>query len=263
MGGAAGSTAAAGGVGGSGATAGAGVGGSAGRGGTGGASSGGTAGSGAFRACAEQCNGDADCRVFSLDFGHRCNTSTRRCERFAEPCRSSVECIPEASAWIFSCMTDADCFFFTDDVCVNAGGGVGRCARLPPSGGCIEPNTDEVTLPRLGASGNATVCGNTSRTCSEGKCLPGCSTDAECAPERNGSVCDTQARLCRCVRDQDCGGAGVSRCNTATGHCECASDQDCSEVPNSNVCSAGRCGCSGVSACNAERTFSGTTYVCE
>jgi hypothetical protein len=29
------------------------------------------------------------------------------------------------------------------------------------------------------------------------------------------------------------------------------------------VCTSGRCGCSSVSACNAERTFSTTTYVCE
>jgi hypothetical protein len=34
-------------------------------------------------------------------------------------------------------------------------------------------------------------------------------------------------------------------------------------VPNANACTAGRCGCTAVSACNAERTFSGTSYVCE
>jgi hypothetical protein len=29
------------------------------------------------------------------------------------------------------------------------------------------------------------------------------------------------------------------------------------------VCTSGRCGCSSVAACNTERTFSGTSYVCE
>ena len=252
-----------GGAGGSAATAGAGAAGTAGV-GVSGASSGGTAGSsGPSRTCAERCNGNADCRVFSLDLGHRCNSSTHRCERFAEPCRSSVECIPDASAWIFSCSTDADCFFFSDDLCVDVGG-VGRCARMVPSAtGCSYSTPDEIMLPRFGVSGNALVCANTSRTCTEGKCLPGCATNTDCTPERNGSICDTMARTCRCVRDQDCGGAGVSHCNTATGRCECVSDEECSEVLNSNVCVAGRCGCSAATACNAERTFTGTTYVCE
>jgi hypothetical protein len=252
-----------GGAGGSAGSAGAGAGATAGV-GVSGASSGGTAGSsGSSRTCAERCNVDADCRVFSVDLGHRCNSTTHRCERFAEPCRSSVECIPDASAWIFSCTTDADCFFFSDDLCVDVGG-VGRCARLAPSGGaCTYTTPDVITLPRFGASGTALVCANTSRACAEGECVPGCATSADCTPERNGSVCDTMARTCRCVRDQDCGGAGVSRCNTATGQCECSSDQECSEVANANVCAAGRCGCSAVTACNSERTFSGTTYVCE
>jgi hypothetical protein len=229
-----------------------------------GASSGGTAGSGGpSRTCAERCNGTADCRVFSIDVGHQCNTTTHRCERFAEPCRSSVECIPDASAWIFSCSTDADCFFFSDDLCVDVGG-VGRCARLAPSAnGCTYTTPDAITLPRFGMAGNALVCANTSRTCAEGKCVPGCATNTDCTPERNGSVCDTMTRTCRCVRDQDCGGAGVSRCNTATGRCECMNDQDCTEIPNANVCAEGRCGCNAVTACNAERAFTGTTYVCE
>jgi hypothetical protein len=156
-----------------------------------------------------------------------------------------------------------DCFFFSDDLCVDVGG-VGRCARLAPSAnGCSASTPDEIALPRFGVSGNALVCANTSRTCAEGRCVPGCAADTDCTPERNGSICDTMARTCRCVRDQDCGGAGVSHCDTATGRCECVSDDDCSEILNANVCAAGRCGCSAVTACNAERAFSGTTYVCE
>jgi hypothetical protein len=206
---------------------------------------------------------DVDCRIFGVDQGYRCNASTHRCERFAEPCRSSLECLPEASFWIFDCATDADCFFFSDDLCVDVGG-VGRCARLAPSAnGCDDPNGDEVMLPRFGAEGSVLVCANASLTCLEGACVPGCRSNADCIPSRNGSVCDLDMRVCRCVSDDDCGGIGVSHCNTGTGRCECADTGDCDEVPNTNTCTAGRCGCAAVSACNAERTFSGTSYACE
>jgi hypothetical protein len=231
-------------------------------GGTGGSGVAGGA-SGPLRTCGERCTTTTDCRIFGLDQGYQCNQTTRRCERFASPCRSSVECIPEASFWIFACRSDADCFFFSDDVCIDAGG-VGRCARLAPSAsGCMDPNPDAVTLPRFGTSGTALVCANASLTCDGGECVAGCRTNADCTPERNGSVCDAQTRLCRCVRDQDCGGSGVSRCNTTNGRCECRDARDCEDVSNADACFSGRCGCSGTSACNADRTFSGTTIVCE
>jgi hypothetical protein len=252
------------GLGGAGAMSGAGAGGAGGTAGSAGTPTGGGAGTGsAVATCAERCNTDADCRVFTVDAGYRCNTGTHRCERFAEPCRAASECLPQASFWIFDCDSDADCFFFTDERCVDVGG-IGRCARLAPSAnGCGDQNPDEVTLPRFGTSGDVLVCANASLTCSEGRCVPGCAVDGDCSPARNGSVCDTSTGLCRCVRDQDCGGAGVSRCNTATGRCECTGATDCEEVPNSNACVAGRCGCGGVNACNVERRFSGTSYVCE
>jgi hypothetical protein len=127
----------------------------------------------------------------------------------------------------------------------------------------MDPNPDEVMLPRFNVSGSALVCADTSRTCSDGECVAGCRTNTDCSPQLNGSVCDTQTRLCRCMRDADCGGPGVSRCNTATGACECTDSRDCEEVANANACLQGRCGCSGLSACNGDRTFSGTTFVCE
>ncbi len=217
---------------------------------------------GPLKTCGERCTTSTDCRVFGFDQGYQCNQATHRCERFAEPCRSAVECIPDASFWIFTCRSDADCFFFSDDLCVDVGG-TGRCARLAPSAnGCMDPNPDEVTMPRFGASGNALVCANASRACDGGACVPGCRTNADCTPARNGSVCDTETRLCRCTSDQDCGGQGVSHCNTTSGRCECTDSRECEELPNANACYSGRCGCSGVAACG-ERTFSGTTVVCE
>jgi hypothetical protein len=228
-----------------------------------GTSTGGSAGVAGALTCAERCNVDADCRIFSSEASYRCNATLHRCERFGEPCRSSAECLPEASFWLFGCRSDMDCFFFSNERCVDVGG-TGRCARVAPSAnGCDYSNPDEVTLPLFGGSGTVLVCANASLACDGGECVPGCSSNADCSPARNGSVCDTTTRLCRCVRDEDCGGAGVSRCAVATGRCECADAGECSEVPNSNACQSGRCGCSGVSACTGERTFSGTTFVCE
>jgi len=217
-------------------------------------------------ACEEACVADRDCAVFGADQGFRCNPATRRCEKFARPCRSAEECMPDASLWLTSCGSDADCILFADDVCVTVGAS-GRCARLAPgtagASGCEFPTADAVSMPRVGTSAPVLVCANASLACVEGVCRAGCRTDAECTPDRNGSVCDTASRSCRCVKNEDCGGPGVSRCNPATGSCECESAADCTDVPNTDACAAGRCGCSSRSACNAERVFSGTLYVCE
>jgi hypothetical protein len=126
----------------------------------------GMAGAGALagdlKECAERCSDNDDCLVFGADLGYVCNQSTRRCEGFADPCTDSTECIPDASLWLWACNNDADCFFFTDDVCVDIGG-LGFCARMVPYGGCVDPTPDEVTLPRHSMSGTVEVCAQTDR----------------------------------------------------------------------------------------------------
>jgi hypothetical protein len=107
------------------------------------------------------------------------------------------------------------------------------------------------------------VCADTSQRCNEGECTVTCATDEECAADIDGSVCDEPSGTCGCENDMDCYMLGVSRCNTSTLRCECADDDDCNGVPNTDKCIAGRCGCSSIAACTAERAFPGTRYVCE
>jgi hypothetical protein len=216
--------------------------------------------------CAEACDQDSDCASAQPNQNFRCNRARERCEGFAAPCRDDAECIPGASQWLWICSSDEDCFFFDEDVCVNVAG-VGRCARPAPdatsSGGCVFPVPDLIVLPKFAGAETVRICAETGQKCHQGSCLPACESDQQCDPDRNGSSCNRETGLCECARDEDCRGAGVSRCNTATRRCECASDLDCPGLPNANVCVAGSCGCGSVAACNGERTFSGTRYVCE
>lgn len=217
--------------------------------------------------CAEACQTSRDCKIGASDYGFNCNPLTARCEKLGFPCHAALDCLPGASLWFFRCASDADCFYFSDDVCVNVAGS-GRCARRAPgssaeSSGCDEPTPDGALLPRFGGGESVLVCADAGQRCVGGACVPGCRSDAECSTARNGSVCDTASGDCRCSKDDDCGGVGVSRCNTNTGNCECASDRDCEDVPGADVCVEGRCGCSSVAACAGERLFNGTRLVCE
>lgn len=246
--------------------------------GSGGAEMGGSSaglGAGAFAgaslppvaSCAEACAGDGDCRVAGVDQGYRCNLTALRCERFASPCRADLECLPEGSLWLTACVADADCVVFDDDVCVDAGG-VGRCARLAPGGlgaasGCEFPAADAISVQKFGDATAVIVCANTARVCDRGECRTACRSDAECGADRNGTICDLPSGTCRCVRNEDCGGPGVSVCDRVTGFCLCENAADCTDVPNTDACLGGQCGCSAASACNGERAFSGTSYVCQ
>lgn len=218
--------------------------------------------------CGERCKTSQDCRIGVSSQGFECNPVTQRCETLGLPCRAAVECLPAASLWFLACDSDQDCFYFDDEACVSVAG-VGRCARRAPGGtaessGCLEPTPDGVRLARFGSPGESVlVCADASRRCERGACVPGCRSDPECTPARNGSSCHVPSGACRCAKDEDCGGAGVSRCNTGTGSCECASDRDCQDVAGADVCVEGRCGCSSVAACAGERLFSGTELVCE
>lgn len=220
-----------------------------------------------LRRCAEACQSDFDCRIGSSDFGYACNPSTQRCEKPGSPCRSHAECLPAASSWLLSCSASSDCFYFADDVCVSVAGS-GKCARLAPNGaggvsGCQPPFSDAVLLPELATGRAVLVCANARQHCQQGECVPICKADTDCTPARNGSLCDIASGSCRCVRDGDCGGPGVSWCNATTGSCECSRDTDCDDVPGSDICVAGRCGCSSVAQCSAQALFDGTSSVCE
>ena len=200
-------------------------------------------GNGAYQLCEEACKVDADCVSLLAGEDFRCNASAQRCEGFASPCRNDAECVPGASQWLWNCSSDDDCFFFDDDVCV-AIADVGRCARSAPSSGCLFPVPDAIPLPKFGAGGTVVVCADTSQKCSEGNCIVACASDEDCAGDIRGSVCDESTGACVCGSDIDCGTLGVSRCNTTARRCECVDDDDCNGIPNTDKCIAGRCGCS-------------------
>ncbi len=243
---------------------------------TGGVSAGGTgdsagaAGSSSIagpKICAEACKTTQDCRIGSTDYGFVCSSSSHRCEKPGAPCQSSLECVPSASFWFLDCDSDADCFYFDDDACVSVAG-AGKCARLAPgddieTSGCEAPSADALLLPRFGGAGSLLVCGDASRRCEQGACVAACRSHQDCTPARNGSVCDLQTGACRCVKDQDCGGLGVSHCNLTSGRCECAGSSDCEELAGRDVCSEGQCACSSAAVCHSEALFSGTQLVCE
>ena len=215
--------------------------------------------------CAEACSQDSDCLVDIQDQGFQCNATTSRCERYAEPCLADAECIPSASLWFLDCTSDADCFLFSGESCVDVAG-AGKCARRADqndagSDACEFPVPDPITVFKFGSSETIVVCADASRKCHDGTCIISC-VNAPCTPDTNGSVCNSQTGLCECVRDEDCRGPGVSHCNTETRRCECARDSDC-DIPNTDSCVAGSCGCSSRTACRTERKFATTTYVCE
>jgi hypothetical protein len=220
-----------------------------------------------IKSCAEACDVQEDCRIGTQDVGFDCNPATHRCEKIGLPCHGSQECLPAASLWFLDCASDADCFYFVDAVCVSVAG-AGKCARLAPgssidASGCESPTADAVLLSQFGSATAVLVCANTNQRCEQGECVLACESDAECGPARNGSICELATGSCRCVKDDDCGAPGVSRCNVATGICECSGAADCQELPGSDVCVGGRCGCSSAAVCNDERLFSGTTSICE
>jgi hypothetical protein len=219
------------------------------------------------KVCAESCTTTQDCRIGSVDYGFVCNSSSHRCEKPGAPCQSALQCVPGASFWFLDCDSDADCFYFDDDACVSVAG-AGKCARLAPgddlqSSGCEVPTADAMLLPRIAGGDPVLVCGDASRRCEQGACVAACRSHQDCNPTRNGSVCDFQTGACLCVKDQDCGGLGVSRCNVASGRCECASKGDCEELPGRDICLEGQCACSSASVCQDEPLFSGTKSVCE
>lgn len=76
----------------------------------------------------------------------------------------------------------------------------------------------------------------------------GCQSNADCADDSAGPVCDMVTKECRagCLEDADCAEtAGAPFCDTSAGMCKpgCESDSDCSGDPGGPVCDtdAGRC----------------------
>jgi hypothetical protein len=255
-GGTGGTTGGTGGVAGGGGSAGA-TGGAAGGGGTAGsagASSGGSAGSGpdaaAFGVCKETCTTSADCggtNVCQLGACHADNG-------FSEKCNTDADCIPEASNWTVPCTSTANCA--TNSVCVDTGGGVGKCASLSSAPFCvIQPATFD--MPKIDGTGNVEVCGdNAGLLCHPVKktCETPCTASVpDCFAQPTLKACVNG--FCGCGSNANC---ASGYCDTATGICGCDASTDC---PSSNpTCSGNKCGCNGVGECTKQ--FTSTTLSC-
>jgi hypothetical protein len=261
-GGTGGTTGGTGGVAGGGGSAGA-TGGAAGGGGTAGGAagsagsagaSGGSAGSGpdaaAFGVCKETCTTSADCgtgNVCQLGACHAANT-------FSEKCSADADCIAEASAWTVPCTSTANCS--ANFVCVDTGGGVGKCAALSSAPFCvIQPATFD--MPKIDGTGNIEVCGDNAgllchpvkKTCE----TPCAAAIPDCVAHPSLKACVNG--FCGCGSNANC---ASGYCDTATGICGCDASTDC---PSSNpTCSGNKCGCNGVGECTKQ--FTGTTLSC-
>lgn len=235
-----------------------------------------TAGDGQF--CQEQCVADADCTIMGADIGFTCKDG-----RCAGGCTDDAACVQQFSGWLVDCTEQAGCL---NQVCIDIGGGVGKCATAPSMFvTCEQLSQDEVTFPPIEGGDDLIVCANTDYQCKQGQCQLACTSDAECTIP-GLSKCDLDSGTCQCADDADCSAnpdapkcteAGFCGCATdanctanpntptcmANGFCGCATDDNCVASMTGDKCNNGACGCTDATACPAAGAFDGTTQVCE
>ncbi len=213
--------------------------------------------------CQEACSADADCTAMGVDIGFTCKDN--RCQGSSSGgCASDTDCQVTFSGWVTTCASQAECMA-TAQVCIDIGGGAGRCAT-PPSEFimCTTLLQEEVMLPSIEGDMQLTVCANTDFECKDEVCQNPCEANADCAMLPGTPQCNVGTGRCECTSDDDCKNSGVmgyAVCNE--GVCGCGSDADCMGAPNADTCTSdGFCGCSSESVCTMQ-TFDGTTPVCE
>lgn len=211
------------------------------------AGAGGDAGVAVAKACADECEIDADCAIQDA-FGRACNQATHRCyDASVETCTTNDDCLPSGSQWFVNCETDDDCADDGSESCVGLAG-VGYCAVLSVAGECSFSEPKD--MPRFGAQGTSNVCVGFDR-CNAGACIFNCADPlfgGFCdVGNGNGDTCNPTTGLCECALPSECN-SGV--CG-ADAHCaECALDSDCAGAQiGRDVCVAGKCGCSAASVC--------------
>lgn len=208
--------------------------------------------------CQEVCQVDADCTVEGMDVGYTCQRG--RCE--SSGCTDDLDCRAMFSGWASECVDQAGC---PGQVCIDIGGGVGRCATSPSDFiMCETLMMAEVAVPMIEGGIDAIVCANVDYTCQDSVCVNPCEDDAACALLSGHPVCNPDTGTCECSSDEDCkksGMDGYSACYD--GLCGCITDDDCAADGNADICTdAGLCGCSSASVCK-NKAFDGTTPVCE
>ncbi|MCB9570382.1 MAG: hypothetical protein H6710_24750 [Myxococcales bacterium] len=208
--------------------------------------------------CQEACENDDDCAVNGLDVGFSC--VDKRCQSGDSGCTYNGECVALYSGWAVQCESQDQC---VGQVCVDIGGGEGRCATAPTDlVKCEALLLQETTYPPIEGGDPIAVCAQTAAICEDGSCAFACSDDAQCTSP-SAPVCNTESGDCECATDDHCADVpGASICSA--GQCRCASDADCEGVDNADVClEDGSCGCSSADVCTSGTAFDGTSYVCE
>jgi hypothetical protein len=201
----------------------------------GGDNGGGNGGGDGATFCAEECSGKADCSQDPLEFDcvdGRCVADLGT----SGSCSADGECRALFSGWSTDCTADDGC---PGQVCIDTGGGDGKCATEPSEFlTCEQIQMEELTMSRI-EGGDVTVCGNDSARCNTdgGFCFDPCTSDGDCADSNHPS------------------------CNTTSGLCNCTASS-CSDF--GDVCtSSGFCGCSSADACPTDTNHPGTSWVCE
>ena len=237
-----------------------------------------TAGDGMF--CQEQCAADGDCALKGTDIVYKCTDG-----RCVGGCADDIACVELFSQWIMDCASQGEC---PEQVCIDIGGGVGKCATEPSDFVMCETfMQEEVMFPPIEGGEPLTVCANTSYECKDGNCINPCESDQECTLIPGQSQCNldtgactcaddagcmaanpmtpkcTDAGFCGCAEDANCAGSPNTPVCTDSGFCGCAEDANCTAAMTGDTCYNGSCGCSDASACPAVTTFDGTMYVCE
>lgn len=230
--------------------------------------------------CVEKCAADADCSLGGTDLGYKCVDGF-----CAGGCADDNACVQMFSGWVTDCADQAGC---PGQVCVDIGGGVGKCATAPSDFlMCETIMQSEIMLPPIEGGAEIAVCANTDYTCQDGQCVNPCEADADCMLFPGQNKCDTGTGLCVCADDAACMAfnADTPVC-TANGFCGCGDDSNCAADPNYPTCTSnnfcgcmsddncvaagtgdkcfnGSCGCSAAAACTGDTVFDGTMYACE
>lgn len=211
-----------------------------------------------LKVCTERCVSDSDCTINGMDIDFICEDS--RCT--GDPCADDDDCVATFSGWITDCAQQADC---PGQVCIDIGGGIGKCAT-PPSDFimCETILQQEVQRPLIEGGMSVVVCATLDYECHPDLhlCTNPCESDADCNEYVGYPLCNAATGICECTSDSDCqlAGSGLTACQG--GVCGCADDNECFNLNNSDTCYDGVCGCADDGVCDF-KTFDGTDLACQ
>lgn len=208
--------------------------------------------------CVESCVSDEDCLTKSgLDVGEKCIDGA--CDGIPFRCTDDASCLADVNLWTDDCAAQADCG--SPEVCIDVGGGAGKCAHAESDTYPCFADEGTLTMPKI-EGGEVVVCAVIDGVCHPyGWCYRRCESDADCGLT-GAPHCMVAEGWCGCESDADCAPLGEperSRC--VGGVCGCGDDSDCGFAFNADTCYQGACGCSSGASCS-DTLHMGTTIAC-